>query len=458
MNDLTQGAVGRHILKLSGFIAFTALSQTLYFLIDLYFVSRLGKEAIAGVGIVGNLAIVLLALTQVLNVGTTALVAQALGRKDRAHAELVLNQSVLMALVAGGLFALTVFAWRASYCSWLAADAATAAQAFAYLGWFVPALALMIVAAPMGATQRGMGELRAATAIQVGIIVLNIALAPLLIFGWGPVPALGVAGASLATLLAVAAGCAAYVVLLRRPDAKLRLRAAAWTPQPAIWRAILKIGVPTGAEVALAALTLFLIYDLTRAFGSAAQAGFGIGMRILQALSLPASAIGFATAPVAAQNFGAGLGARVKQTFLSAASMSVATMFMLMVLCQVGAPAMTRFFDGDPEVVRVGTEYLRIGSLTLVTMGLAAVSASLFQAMGNTWPALASSALRLVLFALPAYLLAAQAGFQLRQLWYLSVTASVLQAGMTLWLLQREFARRLGQASDAAWRAAEVRG
>ena len=101
MKDLTKGPVGAHVLQLATFIALTTTFQTLYFLADLYFVGRLGKEAIAGVGLAGNLMFLVLALTQSLGVGATSLIAQAIGRKDRERAELVFNQALVLSNLTG---------------------------------------------------------------------------------------------------------------------------------------------------------------------------------------------------------------------------------------------------------------------------------------------------------------------------------------------------------------------
>src|SRR5258705_11717441 len=106
MKDMTRGPVLGHILGMASFIALSTMFQTLYLLVDLYFVGRLGKEAIAGVGMAGNLTFFVLALTQALGVGTTALIAQALGRKDRDRAELLFNQALLLSLLVGAVLSL----------------------------------------------------------------------------------------------------------------------------------------------------------------------------------------------------------------------------------------------------------------------------------------------------------------------------------------------------------------
>src|SRR5689334_22688160 len=104
MQDLTTGPITRHLLKTTGFMLVTMVFQTLYFLIDLYWVGRLGTDAVAAVGIAGNLSYVVLALTQMLGVGTTTVVSHAVGRKDHQQATVLFNQSQVLALVVGAAF------------------------------------------------------------------------------------------------------------------------------------------------------------------------------------------------------------------------------------------------------------------------------------------------------------------------------------------------------------------
>src|SRR5262245_11907054 len=167
MKDLTSGPVRRHLAELAGFIAMSTVFQTLYFLADLYFVGRLGKEAIAGVGAAGNLTMVVLALTQTLGVGATSLVAQSIGRRDLKQAEIVFNQALVLSTLVGLAFGLIAFVSRHAYSHALAADAATAGFGATYLTWFVPALALQFPLIAMGAALRGLGDLKVPTIIQI---------------------------------------------------------------------------------------------------------------------------------------------------------------------------------------------------------------------------------------------------------------------------------------------------
>ncbi len=160
MQDLTTGSITRHLLKTASFMLVTMVFQTLYFLVDLYWVGRLGKEAVAAVGIAGNLTFIVLAISQMLGVGTTTLVSHAAGRKDHERALLVFNQSQVLSVLVGGIFLIVSMALRGSYAASLGADPQTARQAEEYLTWFIPAMALQFAMVAMGSALRGTGNFK----------------------------------------------------------------------------------------------------------------------------------------------------------------------------------------------------------------------------------------------------------------------------------------------------------
>jgi Na+-driven multidrug efflux pump len=211
-------------------------------------------------------------------------------------------------------------------------------------------------------------------------------------------------------------------------SAYLRFEPAHLRPRIAMWGSLLKIGLPAGAEFALTAVNLFIVYGITRPFGSEAQAGYGIGSRVLQASFMPVVALAFAASPIAGQNFGAGLGDRVKAVFRMAAGMSAGVMAVSTVVCFFAAAPLIGVFSSDPTVIEVGTDYLRIVSFSFIASGVVFVASSMFQAMGNTMPALVASLSRLLVFAVPAYLLSKVDGFHLHWIWYLSVAAVLVVA------------------------------
>jgi putative MATE family efflux protein len=448
MQDLTKGPISRNVLQMTGFLLVTMLFQTLYFLVDLYFVGRLGKSAAAALNVSGNLTFVVLAASQTLGVGTTSLIAQATGRKDQAGVRLMFNQSQGLAVAVGALFLLVMTGVRDWYTSRSAADPTTARLASEYLSLYIPAMALQFPMAASLSALRGTGNFKPGTVIQSATVLLNIALAPVFIFGWGTGRPMGVRGAALATFIAVVVAVVAVAFYVARRERYLAFIVSEMKPRLALWGRMLRIGLPAGAEFALMGVYMTAITYLIRPFGSAAQAGFGVGARVMQACFLPVVALAFAASPVAGQNFGARQGQRVRDTFSWAARMATIYMVVLTVLFHLVPAGLVRFFQNDPQVVAVGSEYLRLISWNFVGSGLVFVSSSMFQAMGNTIPPSLASLVRVVLLVIPAFALASLPGFQLRWIWYLSIPSVLAQVAFSLLLLRREFARRLVFAPD----------
>jgi putative MATE family efflux protein len=450
MQDLTTGPITRHLLKTTSFMLVMMVFQTLYFLIDLYWVGRLGTQAVAAVGIAGNLSFIVLALSQMLGVGTTTVVSHATGRKDREDAQRLFNQSQVLAVVTGAIFLVLGLALRTRYSIAMSADAETARLAGEYLLWFIPAMAFQFPLAAMGAALRAVGNFKPGMVVSTATVIVNMILAPFLIFGWGTGRPFGVAGAAISSLIAIVVGIVWLATYFVGKAAYLHFAFASWKPRLDLWGRMLAIGLPAGFEFGMMALYIGLVLVVTRQFGAAAQAGFGIGMRIVQAGFMPVVALGFSVAPVAGQNFGARLPERVRATFKDAALMATGAMLLFTIICHIAPAALVRVFSRDPAVILVGSDYLRIISWNYVASGLVFVASSMFQAMGNTLPSLAASAARITLVAIPVLLLANRPGFQLYWIWYISVAAALVQLALSMLLLRREFQRRLSFASAPA--------
>ena len=428
---------------MSAFMAVSMVAQTLYLLADLYWVGHLGKEAIAAVGLAGNLTMIVLALTQMLGVGTTTLISHAAGQKDQPRAEVVFNQSFVMSILVALALGLLGFLLMNPYCNSLSADAVTATLARRYLLWFIPALLLQFPLVALGSALRATGIIKPTVGLQVLSVVLNIVLAPLLIFGIGPWPKLGVTGAALASFISILIADVLIVIYFERKYHYLRFRFPLFRPQPKIWSKMLHIGVPAGAEFVLLFVYIMIVYGIIRGFGPAAQAGFGVGARVMQALFLPVVALSFAVAPVVGQNFGGRRADRIRQSIYSAIGIATAMMLVLALIAHFAPAPLIHAFSNDPHVIDFGSDYLRIVSLNFVAAGIVFTTSSIFQGIGNTWPPLLSSMTRLFLFALPAILVARTPGFEIKYVWYLSVGSQVFQACINLLLLRRELRKKL---------------
>jgi putative MATE family efflux protein len=449
MKDLTQGPIGRQLVATAVPIAIGMLFQTLYLLVDLYFVAPLGDAAIAGVSTAGTVGFVILALTQMLGVGTVALVAQAVGRKDQAAATLVFNQSVLLSAVCGLVTLAAGLLASGAYAHALAADPAAAAAGRAYLICYTPGLALQFAIVAMGSALRGTGIVKPTMLVQMLTVIVNILLAPVLISGWVTHHAFGTAGAGLASSIAIAFGVVLLWLYFARLEHYVALQPQQWAPNWRVIGRILNVGLPAGGEFLMMFVILGMVYWVIRPFGPGAQAGFGVGGRVMQALFLPVMAVAFAVAPVAGQNFGARHYARVRATFRAAALASCGLMLLLTLVCQWRPQWFIYAFTRAPDVVAVGGPYLRIISWNFVATGLIFTCSGMFQALGNTWPSLLSSASRLLTFVLPALWLSRQPHFTLTEVWYLSVATVTLQALTSLALLRRELRRKLEMPAAA---------
>jgi putative MATE family efflux protein len=456
MQDMTVGSIPKHIIRMAVPLALGMIFQTMYVLVDLYFVAQIGDTAIAGVSAAANLQFIILALTQVLGVGTMVLISHAAGRKDHDDANLIFNQSLVLAAFCAAITLLFGFAFAGRYMQTLGASPAVVAAGTTYLYWFLPALALQFALVTMGSALRGTGIARPTMIVQIATVVLNAILAPVLVAGWGTGRPMGVAGAGLASTISIAFGVVLMLLFFARLEHFVGYDRSRITPHLETWKRMLRIGLPAGGEFALMFVYTGVIYLIVRDFGPQAQAGFGVGSRVMQSVILPAMAIAFAAAPIAGQNIGAGKPERAEATFRSAAVMGSVLMFVLTVLCQFRGDLFVRAFTKDAAVIVVGAQFLQIISWNFVAQGIIFTCSGMFQALGNTVPAMISSGTRVVTFAVPAFWLSHQAGYELQQLWYLSVATVTLQVFASVLLLRREWQRKLLMAPAAAIAGVEV--
>jgi MATE family, multidrug efflux pump len=443
MKDLTRGSIVGHILGMAPPIVAGMITIMICQLVDLYFVASAGEAAVAGVAAAGNAGFLINGLMQVLGVGTVALMAHAVGRRDRADANLVFNQSVVLSVLCGLLTLVAGSVLARLYMRAVAADEATVEAGTTYLLWLMPALALQFVTQVMGAGLRATGIVRPTMLVQVLAVILNIVLAPVLISGWGTGRTFGVAGAGLASSIAVLIAVLMLLAYFLKFERYVRFEPTLWRPQLQQWKRILDLGLPAGGEFAIVFVWMGVVYYVLRDFGAAAQAGFGIGTRVLGLIQMPALAVALSAGPIAGQNFGAGNGSRVRETFVKAVLIATAVMIGFTILAQGWTGVLLAGFSSDRDTMAVAVQFLQLVSLNLVAQGVTFTCHSMFQGLGNTKPVLLSSGTRLFTYAVPVIWLSTRPGFAIEHVWYLSIVTTTLQAGVAFWLLRREFGTRL---------------
>ncbi len=186
-----------------------------------------------------------------------------------------------------------------------------------------------------------------------------------------------------------------------------------------------------------------VVYWLIQDFGAPAQAGFSIGGRIMQSIFMPTMAIAFAVGPIVGQSFGAGLGARVRETCHRGMLLSSGVMLLVTLLMQWRPEVMITFFTDEVDVIAVGADFLQLISLNFVAQGIVFTCSGAFQGLGNTRPALISSAIRLLIFIPIVVYLKYQPDFSIKQVWYVSILSVTVQGVASFLLLRRQFKLKL---------------
>ena len=443
MRDLTQGSITRTIIAMAAPVAAGMIFQTLYLLVDLYFVAALGDAAVAGVGSAGTLMFMVMAITQILAVSTVSLMAQAVGRKDQAEANKVFNQSMVLAIVLGVLTLIGGLLAADIYMAQIAADTATRDQGSTFLRAFIPGMSLQFALMAMSSALRATGIVKPGMLVQMVTVLLNTALAPVLIAGWGPGPALGVLGAGLASSISVSVGILILLYYFIKQEKYVKFDLAQFSPDMAVWKRMLGIGLPAGGEMLLMFVYFAVIYVVIQDFGAEAQAGFSIGGRIMQSIFMPTMAVAFAIGPIVGQNFGAGKLERVKEACKMGNLLNGLVMLLVTILVQINPQLLMRGFTDEAAVLQVGGDFLSIISLNFVAQGVVFSCSGIFQGLGNTRPALLSSAIRLAIFIPVAFFVSGRADFELHEIWYVSMLSVIIQAIVSYTLVQREIGKKM---------------
>lgn len=443
MKDLTQGSIPKHLIAMALPMMIGMLIQTLYFIVDLYFVGKLGPAALAGLSLAGNAMFLIFALTQILNVSTAALISHAVGAKNKIDANITFNQSMMVSTVVGVIVCLVGYFGAEIYLNLISQDVETVKMGLAYLHWFIPCMALQFIMVSISSALRGTGVVKPTMVIQTLSILLNIILSPILIAGWGSNYAMGIAGAGLASSISVIFAVVLLCYYFTTTDKYISVDFSLWHLNVPRIKKLLAIGLPAGGEFFLMFVYMGAIYWLIKPFGADAQAAFGLGSRVMQALFLPAMAIAFAAPAIAGQNFGAQNYQRVRDSFKWTAIMTCSLMAIILLICLTQAEYMLTHFSTDQEVILISVAFLQLICWNFVPAGLVFTCSGMFQALGNTMPALLSTATRLITFILPALWLSKQGNFQIEQLWYISVATVCIQALVSCYFLKQEFRKRL---------------
>lgn len=393
------GPVLPTLLRLATPNVFGLFATTVAIGYDGYIVGQLGADALAGVAIVLPFAMLMLQMSAgSLGGTTTAAVARALGAADAGQAVRVARHALMMGLAASVLFALAGMA--PGIYQILGAQEAALAQASHYAGVFFAGATAMWTVNVLAGIARGMGDMLAASLALAAMTALHLLLCPLLVFGAGPVPALGVAGAAASTVACNALAALGLLAWLSRPASPVRLLGAGWTPRPATARSLLAVALPSALGPVLSNGSIAIATAYVGSFGSVALAAYGIAARLEYILVPVTFGIGSALTAMVATNLGAGQSARAKSVTWTGAAVVFAATGATGAAAALWPAAWMALFTDDAAVQAAGSEYLRLvgGCYGFFGVGLALFFAS--QGAGRLGWALAASAARLLVVAI----------------------------------------------------------
>jgi putative MATE family efflux protein len=264
--------------------------------------------------------------------------------------------------------------------------------------------------------------------------VLNIGLDPILIFGWLGLPAMGVRGAAVASLVSQIYGLGIYGYLMFVKGPRLDIKGS-WHFDPMIMKQSLMIGVPSGMNHFLLAANLLITYRVISVYGTAALASIGIGFRILQSIYIPVIAVASAMAAIVGQNYGARKFSRIAGTLSSAWLVSTIFMIGCTAVCLWFPEILIGIFSSHPDVIYYGIVYLRIFSIGFVMVGTIMVVSAAFQGLGKTYPSLIGAVVDNALFAGLVFTLPVYFGWGIQSIWWIKLaTAAAETAIVAVWL------------------------
>jgi putative MATE family efflux protein len=383
-HDYTRGSIGQALWLLAIPMVLEMIMESLFALSDVFFVARVGASAVATVGLTESMMIIVYTLAMGLSISGTAVVARRIGEKDADGA----GRAAVQAILLGAIISLILAVSGAIAAPWLLRamgandDVLQTGTTFArvMLGGSVTAFLLFVV----NATLRGAGDAAVSMRVLWLANAINIVLGPLLIFGVGPFPRLGVTGAAVATTIGRGVGLVFALWCLARGRGHLKILRHHLVVETRTMATMLRLSVNGTFQVLVGSLSWIVIVRLMAAFGSAAMAGYTITVRMVMFAMLPAWGLGNAAATMVGQSLGAKDPDRAERAVWTAARYNVAFLGVMGALFVVFARSIVAAFTTLPEVADVAVRGLRVMAFGFPMFAFGMVLTQSFNGAGDT--------------------------------------------------------------------------
>jgi len=435
-DNITSGPISRTVLSLAMPVVMAMFMQFALTSTDYYWVGRLGATAQDAVTSAMVVMWTIYALINIISVGVTALVARYVGARDFTNLAHYIKQGMALALWLGGIFTVCGYVLAPESLKFMDTGPATLELAVPYLRIFFLASFFYLWQDTIYAVFRASGDTRTPTLVGIASVLVNMGLDPLLIFGLGPIPAMGVAGASLATGISVMLAAVAITVFMLRGKLGYRLeRPFALSSSLSSMLRIAKIGLPIASQQLIFIVVYWFLIKVVHVFGETAAAAMGIGNRMESFSYLTCYGFGVAAATMVGQNLGAGKPDRAGRCAWGATGIAIAITFVISILFIVFPKYIATVFTDDPEVLTIAVDYLIILGISQTAMAVEIVLEGAFGGAGDTLPpTLVQVPLSLARIPL-AYWLALNLDWGINGVWWTLTFTSVAKGAVLALLL-----------------------
>ncbi len=383
-NKLLEGPIFGSLLTLAIPIVVANILQAGYQVIDAFWVGRLGGAAVAAVSVSFPVTFLLIALGAGLAIAGSTLIAQYVGAKNHDMVSHVAAQTLLMVVIVSVVLGTIGYIAAPALLHLMGVGPDVYPGALGFMRISFVALIFNFTFFVFQAIMRGVGNATLPIYIVLGTVILNFALDPIFIFGWGPIHAYGVMGAALATLGTQSIAAAIGIVVLRLGKNGIHVRRKDFIPDFEYIKRAFFLGFPASIEQSARALGLTVMTFLITSFGTLAIAAYGVGSTILQVVMIPAMGISMAVSTLVGQNIGAGNIDRAGRIGRLGAWLSFWALSGIGVVVFIFAPQFVSFFvPGAPDVIASGAIFLRIMALSWGFMGVQLGLTGVLRASGN---------------------------------------------------------------------------
>lgn len=436
--DYTRIPLRRAVFLLAVPMVLELVLESTFAVVDIFFVAKLGASAVATVGLTESYLFLLYSIAMGLAMGVTALVARRIGEHRREAAAVTAAQAVWLAVLVSVPFALIGIVWARELLALMGADEWTLTHGVPYMQWMLGGNVVIMLLFVINAVFRGAGD--AAIAMRVLWVAngLNIVLDPLLIFGWGPVPAMGIEGAAIATNIGRGVGVLMQVWILLRGGQHIRVLGSHLALQGATLWHIVRTSLGGVGQMIVAMTSWIFLMRILASIGSEAVAGATIAIRIMMFTMMPAWGMSNAAATLVGQNLGADEPGRAEAAVWRIGWYNMAYLVAVSVVFFLFPRELVELFTNDTAVVDIGAEWLRILSYSFFVYGWWMVTVQAFNGAGDTVTPTKINAVFFWLIQIPlCWWLALQLGWQQTGVFW-GVFVSETAVGLfTLWLFTR---------------------